>query len=91
MLAKVEADLALDKEKREVKTAKALELVKVERKAGEKAMNTYKVSADFIAEKLGQWQPSGCQRNSTTTATSSVRRLSMRASSWIGMSTIFWS
>jgi len=56
MLAKIEVDLALKKERREIEEAKAKEeLAEVERRAEEKAVEAYKVSTDFTTEKAWWW------------------------------------
>lgn len=88
-LAKVEADLASKKEKREV--AKVKELVEVERKPREKAVEVYKILVDFAMEKARAVVASRCWRNSMMTVASSSRRLLMRTSSWAGMNSAFLS
>lgn len=48
----VEADIALEKERREVDVDKVKEeLAKVEKKVGEKVMEVYKASTDFMVKK----------------------------------------
>lgn len=52
MLIKVEIDLALEKKRKELEVAKAKEeFAKVEKKVGEKAMESYKASIKFVAKK----------------------------------------
>lgn len=52
VLAKVEANLALEKKRREVEVAKAKEeLVEAKKRAGEKAIEVYKAFADYVVEK----------------------------------------
>lgn len=52
VLAKVELNLASERKRREVKVAKSKEeLAKEEKKVGEKAMEVYKASMDFMVEK----------------------------------------
>lgn len=51
-LAKVKADLALKKERREAKVVKAKkELTEMEKRAEEKAMGKYKASTNFTAKQ----------------------------------------